>query len=373
MVFGVDPHKQSHTAAAADELGRRQAHKTVKARQEGCRELIAWARDLAPDGRRWAVEDVRHVASGLVRELLAAGEEVVFVPTRLMAGTRSGGRERGKSDPIDALANARAALREDVFLPAARLNGQVLDVRRLADHRDDLVAQRTAMINRLRWLVHDLDPALAPAPRTLSRTRKARRQLEAGLRALPAGAGRRIALSLLAAVTALTEEIASLEEDLSALVTRLCPELLTICGISVITAAASSARPATSAASAARPPTPGTTAPPPSPPPAAPATSTASTAAATGRSTPPSTAPPSPRPAATTALKPSWNAAPRPSARPAKQPSASSSATCPTSSTAPCSPTPGASTSPTSKPLDIGASWRRCWDWLCVKSEMSRL
>ena len=63
MVFGVDPHKQSHTAAAADELGRRQAHKTVKARQEGCRELIAWARDLAPDGRRWAVEDVRHVAS----------------------------------------------------------------------------------------------------------------------------------------------------------------------------------------------------------------------------------------------------------------------------------------------------------------------
>ena len=187
MVFGVDPHKQSHTAAAADELGRRQAHKTVKARQEGHRELIAWARDLAPDSRRWAVEDVRHVASGLVRELLAAGEEVVFVPTRLMAGTRSGGRERGKSDPIDALANARAALREDVYLPAARLNGQVLDVRRLSDHRDDLVAERTRMINRLRWLVHDLEPALAPAPRTLSRTRKARRQLETGLRALPSG------------------------------------------------------------------------------------------------------------------------------------------------------------------------------------------
>jgi transposase len=237
MVFGVDPHKQSHTAAAADELGRRQAHKTVKARQEGHRELIAWARDLAPDSRRWAVEDVRHVASGLVRELLAAGEEVVFVPTRLMAGTRSGGRERGKSDPIDALANARAALREDVFLPAARLNGQVLDVRRLSDHRDDLVAARTRTINRLRWLVHDLDPALAPAPRTLSRTRKARRQLETGLRALPASAGRRIALSLLAAVTTATEEIAGLDEDLSALVARLCPELLTICGIGPVSAA----------------------------------------------------------------------------------------------------------------------------------------
>ena len=237
MVFGVDPHKQSHTAAAADELGRRQAHRTVKARQEGYRELIAWARDLAPDSRRWAVEDVRHVASGLVRELLAAGEEVVFVPTRLMAGMRSGGRERGKSDPVDALANARAALREDVFLPAARLNGQVLDVRRLCDHRDDLVAGRTRMINRLRWLVHDLDPALAPAPRALSRTRKARRQLETGLRALPASAGRRVALSLLAAVTATTEEIAGLDEDLSAMVGRLCPELLAICGIGSVSAA----------------------------------------------------------------------------------------------------------------------------------------
>jgi transposase len=237
MVFGVDPHKQSHTAVAADGLGRRQAHKTVRARREGHRELIAWARELAPDGRRWAVEDVRHVASGLVRELLAAGEEVVFVPTRLMAGMRSGGRERGKSDPIDALANARAALREDVFLPAARLNGQVLDVRRLSDHRDDLVTARTRTINRLRWLVHDLDPALAPAPRTLSRTRKARRQLETGLRALPASAGRRIALSLLAAVTALTGEIAGLDEDLTALITRLCPELLAVCGIGVVSAA----------------------------------------------------------------------------------------------------------------------------------------
>ena len=102
MVIGVDPHKGSHTAAAVDELGRKTGCKTVPATREGHRELIAWARAQAPGGRRWAVEDVRHVASGLVRELLAAGEEVVFVPTRLMAESRKGGRERGKSDPIDA-------------------------------------------------------------------------------------------------------------------------------------------------------------------------------------------------------------------------------------------------------------------------------
>ena len=79
MVVGVDPHKQTHTAVAADELGRKKAQRTVRARRDGHRELIAWARELAP-GRLWAVEDVRHVAGGLIRELLAAGEQVVFVP-----------------------------------------------------------------------------------------------------------------------------------------------------------------------------------------------------------------------------------------------------------------------------------------------------
>jgi transposase len=236
MVFGVDPHKQTHTAAAADELGRKKADKTVKARLEGYRELIFWARDLEPGGRLWAVEDVRHVASGLVRELLAAGEEVRFIPTRLMAESRAGGRDRGKSDPIDALANARAALREDVFLPAARLNAQVLDVRRLADHRDDLVAERTKVMNRLRWLVHDLDPGLAPAPRALTR-QKGCRLLGERLRGLPQSGGRRVALSQLEAVTRLSAEIRELEDELQALLGQLCPELLGICGIGIVSAA----------------------------------------------------------------------------------------------------------------------------------------
>ena len=236
MVVGVDPHKQSHTAVAADELGRKKAQKTVRARRDGHRELIAWAREIAPAGRLWAVEDVRHVAGGLIRELLAAGEQVVFVPPKLMAGERRGGRERGKSDPIDALAVARVALREEITLPAARLDGPVLEVRRLGDYRDDLVAERTRVVNRLRWLVHDLDPELAPPPRSLGSGR-ARARLEAGLRALPASAGQRVALSQLARVTALSAEITGLEKDLAGLVTALVPELLAIPGVAVITAA----------------------------------------------------------------------------------------------------------------------------------------
>ena len=73
------------------EVGRKKAQKTVRARRDGHRELIAWAREIAPAGRLRAVEDVRHVAGGLIRELLAAGEQVVFVPPELMAGERAAG------------------------------------------------------------------------------------------------------------------------------------------------------------------------------------------------------------------------------------------------------------------------------------------
>lgn len=53
-----------------------------------------------------------------------------------MADARRGIRERGESAPIDALAVARAALREGVqTLPAARLAGPELEIRLLAVQR----------------------------------------------------------------------------------------------------------------------------------------------------------------------------------------------------------------------------------------------
>jgi transposase len=81
MVFGVDPHKQTHTAVAVDELGRRTAERTVRTRRDGHLQLLVWADTLTGTDRIWAVEDVRHVAGNLVRDLLAAGEKVICVLT----------------------------------------------------------------------------------------------------------------------------------------------------------------------------------------------------------------------------------------------------------------------------------------------------
>jgi transposase len=97
----------------------------------------------------------------LERDLLGAGEQIVRVPPKMMAHARDAARSYGKSDPIDALAVARAALCEP-GLPSAQLDGPARQVRLLVDHRDDLVAERTRAINRLRWHLHEPDPAWDP-------------------------------------------------------------------------------------------------------------------------------------------------------------------------------------------------------------------
>src|SRR5450631_1057260 len=110
VTIGIDPHKRTHTGVAVDALGVAVAQRTIAARSEGFGQLVEWARKL--DGERvWVLEDVRSVSGSLERFLIDRGETVVRLSPRLMANAREGVRDRGKSDPIDALAIARAALR----------------------------------------------------------------------------------------------------------------------------------------------------------------------------------------------------------------------------------------------------------------------
>lgn len=168
LVLGIDAHKRTHTVVVVDEAGRKLGqHTTTATTTADHLELVRWADQFGPE-RRWAVEDCRHLSRRLERDLLAAGEAIVRVPPKLMAHARDAARTYGKSDPIDALAVARAALREP-DLPTARLDGAARDVRLLVDHREDLIGERTRQINRLRWHLHELDAAWDPPPRSLNR------------------------------------------------------------------------------------------------------------------------------------------------------------------------------------------------------------
>jgi transposase len=236
VTIGIDPHKQTHTGVAADPLGVQIAQRTVKARRDGFGQLLEWARKL--DGERvWVIEDVRHVSGSLERFLIDRGETVVRLPPRLMANAREGVRERGKSDPIDALAIARAALREGVeTLPTARLAGAELEIRLLALHRERLVGERTRMINELRWQLHDLWPDWEIPKRVLIRPAW-QTKIEHRLRQAQSTVQVQIARDMIARVRELTQTITQLYEQLAGLVTQVASHLLAEKGLGVLIAA----------------------------------------------------------------------------------------------------------------------------------------
>ena len=109
----------------------------------------------------WALEDCRHVSGSLERFLIERGERVLRIPTHVTAKGRKSARQRGKSDPIDAVNVARAALQEGLAsFPVAHLDGPELDLRLLVDHRERLVRHRVELNNTLQWHLYDLWPEL---------------------------------------------------------------------------------------------------------------------------------------------------------------------------------------------------------------------
>src|SRR5579863_9144221 len=219
IVVGLDVHKHSLTAVAVDELGRERGGWSGPVGVG----LLVWARSVDVE-RLWAVEDCRHVTRGLEQTLIGQGERLVRVPPRLTAPQRRRGRTRGKSDRIDALAVARAALQER-GLDGPRAGEETLhELKLLVDHRDDLVAERRRAQQRLRWHLHELDPALAVPLGALDRAlwldrlarKLARREQSTQVR---------IARDLVGRCKTLTRSIAELDRELQARTLALAPRL----------------------------------------------------------------------------------------------------------------------------------------------------
>jgi transposase len=154
-----------------------------------------------------------------------------------MAASRRGARGRGKSDSIDAISVARAALREGLdALPAAQLEGPELDLRLLVDHRERLVRQRVALNNTLQWHLHDLWPELELpgsslfygtwAPRVARRLARAEQTMRV-----------RIARDELRRIRELSQTIKALQRDIAQLVAQIAPQLLSEPGFGPLTAA----------------------------------------------------------------------------------------------------------------------------------------
>ena len=177
------------------------------------------------------------MSGSLERFLIERGERVLRIPTHLTAKARKSARQRGKSDPIDALNVARVALQEGLqSFPEAHLDGPELDLRLLVDHRERLVRHRVELNGTLLWHLHDLWPELRlPGGALFSKrwsTRIGRRlaRAEQTMRV-------RIARDELRRLRELTLAINALKRDIAELVEQIAPQLLTEPGFGPLTAA----------------------------------------------------------------------------------------------------------------------------------------
>lgn len=171
----MDTHKRQHTLVALDAAtGASRGQLTIPASDQGTLDALRFASTL-DEQRVWAVEDCRQLSGRLERGLVANGDPVVRVAPALTDSSRRAVRQAGKSDPIDATAIARAALREGIdTLPVAFLDEQAHEIRVLTDYRDQLTSERIRLVNRLRWhlvqiapeLEAQIRPALRSAPRS---------------------------------------------------------------------------------------------------------------------------------------------------------------------------------------------------------------
>jgi transposase len=163
ITVGVDTHRDTHVAVALDGVGRMVGPKSVAATPDGYREIVAWAQSLGVV-EAWGVEGTGSYGAGLTRHLVSVGQVVkeVLRPKRV---TR---RHKGKSDPVDAEAAARAVLAGVACGIPKAADGPVEMIRVLQIPRSSAMKQRTQTLNNMRSLVVTAPDELRESLRKLS-------------------------------------------------------------------------------------------------------------------------------------------------------------------------------------------------------------
>ena len=217
VTVGVDTHRDLHVAGARDQLGRRVGTTLIPTTPAGYQQLLDWARSLG-EVAAFGIEGTGCYGAALARYLRAEGYRVIEVNRP----DRAARRRKGKSDPVDADAAARAVQAGDqTGLPKAG-TGTVEMLRVLRVARQTARKARTQATNALRALLVTAPPELREQLRGLSKTR-----LPKAAAALDPGPGRLASprtATMLAMRTlgqrhaALTAEIAALEVEIDRLV-----------------------------------------------------------------------------------------------------------------------------------------------------------
>jgi transposase len=120
LILGIDAHKDVHVAVVLDRLGRHQATASFGTTDAANRDLVAWTHRYGQVTTA-GVEGTGSYGYRLVQHLTAQGITVVEVNRP----DRARRRRKGKTDPVDAEAAARAVLASDAHAVPKDRNGAV--------------------------------------------------------------------------------------------------------------------------------------------------------------------------------------------------------------------------------------------------------
>lgn len=225
VVGGVDTHKDLHVAAVVDERDRLIGSRSFATTRQGYRQILEWMRSF---GRleRVGVEATGTYGAGLLRHLQAAGVEVL----EITAPDRTDRRRRGKNDAFDAEAAAHAAFAgKRVVTPKSR-DGMIEALRVLKACRKTAVAARRVALQMIHNTIICAPEELRDALRRMTRMQLVRTlaawrpDLTDYRNTLSAY---RIALKSLARrYLELHDEIADLDDMITAIVDELAPDLV---------------------------------------------------------------------------------------------------------------------------------------------------
>lgn len=237
VTVGVDTHGEVHVAAAfSSSLGRPLGHLNIPTTPSGYRSLLTWAQQLGDPAPQFGIEGTGSFGAGLTRYLREAGCTVIEV-NRPNRRTRNA---RGKSDPIDAEAAARAVLSGEANVIPKTADDLVGMLRALRVARRSAIQSTTQITNQIRALIVTAPADLREQLRSLTgkRLTETLASLRPGTITTPTAATK-MALRLLARRHQfITEEIRVLDEELQRLVAERMPSMLELKGIGVDVAGA---------------------------------------------------------------------------------------------------------------------------------------
>jgi transposase len=227
-VLGIDTHKHIHVAVVLNGLGRNEATLQFPASDAGTATLLSWGREHGAPLTA-GVEGTGSYGYQLTRALQAAGITVFEVNRP----DRANRRRKGKSDPIDAEAAARAVLAGQATAVPKDREGTVEALRALTIARNSAVKATTTASHQIKALLvvaeQDMRDQMHVQSRLQLATRCSALAPSSGLRAALASLGRRW--------LQLHQEILALDRLIRDLVLRAVPKLIERPGIGIHTAA----------------------------------------------------------------------------------------------------------------------------------------